>query len=87
MIAVCGIGNPNGLRNNATTAYQSASPPIVAASAPPLRDTFDLPVRLLIGLALGIFLAFGVDALDPVMRDRRALDRLGLPSLARIPRP
>src|SRR5258707_13652136 len=33
MIAVCGIGSPNGLRNSATTAYQSASPPIVAASA------------------------------------------------------
>src|SRR6266404_6372818 len=33
MIAVCGIGNPNGLRNRATTAYQSASPPMVAASA------------------------------------------------------
>src|SRR5215213_5292906 len=33
MIAVCGIGSPNGLRNSATTAYQSASPPMVAASA------------------------------------------------------
>jgi hypothetical protein len=33
MIAVCGIGNPKGLRNSATTAYQSASPPMVAASA------------------------------------------------------
>src|SRR6202011_5436048 len=33
MIAVCGIGNPNGLLNSATTAYQSASPPMVAASA------------------------------------------------------
>src|ERR1700727_2213029 len=33
MIAVCGIGNPSGLRNSATTAYQPASPPIVAASA------------------------------------------------------
>src|ERR1700733_13334245 len=33
MIAVCGIGNPSGLRNSATTAYQSARPPIVAASA------------------------------------------------------
>ena len=61
--------------------------PVVVASAPPLRDTFDLPVRLLIGLAIGVFLAFALDALDPVMRDRRALDRLGLPSLARIPRP
>ena len=40
-----------------------------------------------IALGLGIFLAFALDALDPVMRDRRALDRLGLPTLAHIPRP
>src|SRR4051794_26746512 len=33
MIAVCGIGNPRGWRNSATTAYQSARPPIAAASA------------------------------------------------------
>ena len=33
MIAVCGIGSPSGRRNSATTAYQSASPPMVAASA------------------------------------------------------
>src|SRR6202000_2460867 len=33
MSAVCGIGSPSGLRNNATTAYQSARPPMVAASA------------------------------------------------------
>ena len=33
MIAVCGIGRPSGRRNSATTAYQSAMPPIVAASA------------------------------------------------------
>ncbi|MBK8835724.1 MAG: hypothetical protein IPO29_13015 [Anaerolineae bacterium] len=61
--------------------------PVVLAAAPPLRDTFDLPVRLLIGLALGVFLAFALDAIDPVIRDRRALERLGLPSLAHIPRP
>src|ERR1700738_82957 len=33
MIAVCGIGSPSGLLNSATTAYQSARPPMVAASA------------------------------------------------------
>src|ERR1700732_2566332 len=33
MIAVCGIGSPSGLLNSATTAYQSANPPMVAASA------------------------------------------------------
>src|SRR6516165_11155512 len=33
MIAVCGIGRPTGRLNSATTAYQSARPPMVAASA------------------------------------------------------
>ena len=33
MMAVCGIGRPSGRRNSATTAYQSASPPTVAAAA------------------------------------------------------
>ena len=33
MIAVCGIGRPSGRLNSATTAYQSAMPPMVAASA------------------------------------------------------
>ena len=32
MMAVCGIGNPSGRLNSATTAYQSARPPIIAAS-------------------------------------------------------
>lgn len=75
------LSNPGG------APVRRLDAPIAIRAAPPLRDTFDLPVRLLIALALGIFLAFVVDALDPVMRDRRALDRLGLPSLARIPRP
>ena len=33
MTAVCGMGRPSGLRNNATTANQSASAPTMAASA------------------------------------------------------
>jgi hypothetical protein len=32
-MAVCGIGMPNGWRNSAVTANQSASPPTIAASA------------------------------------------------------
>ena len=74
------LSNPGG------SPVRRLDVPIVVASAPPLRETFDLPMRLLIGLAAGVFLAFVVDALDPVMRDRRALERLGLRSLARIPR-
>ena len=41
MIAVCGIGRPIGRRNSATTAYQSASPPIIAASAKAATSTRD----------------------------------------------
>ena len=33
MIAVCGIGNPSGCRNNAVTANQSATPPTNPAFA------------------------------------------------------
>ena len=33
MIAVCGMGNPSGWRNSATTANQSAIAPTIAASA------------------------------------------------------
>lgn len=33
MIAVCGIGRPNGRRNSAVTANQSASAPTMPASA------------------------------------------------------
>ena len=36
MIAVCGTGSPSGWRNSAVTANQSASAPIIAASAPAL---------------------------------------------------
>ena len=37
MIAVCGIGIPNGYRNKAVTANQSASPPTMDASAAACR--------------------------------------------------
>ncbi len=60
--------------------------PIVVASAPALRDTFDLPMRLLLGLGAGLLLAFIANALDPRVRDRREVERLGLRCLAGIPR-
>ncbi|MBX7213638.1 MAG: hypothetical protein K1X39_06430 [Thermoflexales bacterium] len=60
--------------------------PDVVASAPSLRASFDVPVKLLLGLAVGVALAFLAHALDPALRDRRDLDRLGLRALAHIPR-
>ena len=38
MIAVCGMGSPNGWRNSAVTANQSAKAPTMAASAPALTN-------------------------------------------------
>ena len=38
MMAVCGIGTPSGYLNSAVTANQSASAPIIAASANARRN-------------------------------------------------
>ncbi len=48
--------------------------PVVA----PLRSRFDLPVRALLGLVAGVLLVFGLHFFDPVVRDRRDLERGGL---------
>jgi capsular polysaccharide biosynthesis protein len=53
--------------------------------APPLRDRFDLPVRVLLGLLAGAGLALAWHALDPAVRERRELERIGLNVIAEIP--
>jgi len=53
--------------------------------APPLRDRFDIPVRVLLGLIAGIALALVWHALDPALRSRRELERMGLNVVAEIP--
>jgi capsular polysaccharide biosynthesis protein len=59
--------------------------PGVAPVAPSLRARLDLPLKLAVGLALGIGLALLAHYLDPFVRDRRDLDRLGLPVAGEIP--
>ena len=53
--------------------------------APPLRDRFDIPVRVLLGLLAGATLALAWHALDPALRGRRDLERMGLDVVAEIP--
>jgi capsular polysaccharide biosynthesis protein len=60
--------------------------PGVVPVAPSLRARLDFPLKVAVGLALGIGLALLAHYLDPFVRDRRDLDRLGLPVAGEIPR-
>jgi capsular polysaccharide biosynthesis protein len=60
--------------------------PIAAVPvAPPLRDRFDLPVRIALGLIAGAALALAWHFFDPAVRERRELERMGLNIVAEIP--
>lgn len=52
----------------------------------PLRDRFDLPVRLAAAALAGVGLAFGAYVLDPFVRERADLEHGGLAVLAEVPR-
>ncbi|HEY65997.1 MAG TPA: hypothetical protein G4O02_15650 [Caldilineae bacterium] len=54
--------------------------------APPLRERLDLPLRLFLGLIVGVALAFLLDYLDDSVRDRADLEDLGIAVLGEIPR-
>jgi capsular polysaccharide biosynthesis protein len=59
--------------------------PVVNAVPGSLRSQLDLPLRLALALAVGFGLALLAEYLDPTVRDRRELERLGLPILGAIP--
>lgn len=60
--------------------------PGIAPVPPPVSARFDPLIRLGLGVAAGVALAFLVDYLDPTLRDRMEVERMGLPVLAEIPR-
>ena len=60
--------------------------PSVGASSPGLRAMLDLPIRLALGLAVGVALAFAAHYFDPFVRDKREIESLGLHILAEIPK-
>lgn len=61
-------------------------PPVVGVVGPGLRDKLEWPLRIALGLAVGLGLAFLLDYLDASVRDRRTLEELGLPLLGEIPK-
>jgi len=60
-------------------------PPVVTQIPPNLRQRLDFPIRLLLGLVAGLFLAFLIDYLDDSVRDVQELEELGLVVLGAIP--
>jgi capsular polysaccharide biosynthesis protein len=65
---------------------QPLDTPGVVAVAPSLRARLDWPLKLAVGLVLGLGLALLAHYFDPFVRDRRDLERLGLPTVGEIPR-
>jgi len=59
--------------------------PVVSPVGRSLRERIDLPLRLLLALAVGIGIAFLLDYVDVSVRHRQDLLSLGLPVLGEIP--
>ncbi len=53
---------------------------------PGLRERLDLPLRIFLGLMVGLALAFLLDYLDDSVRDRADLEALGIVVIGEIPR-
>jgi capsular polysaccharide biosynthesis protein len=89
-----------GVVDELTTNYETYWPQLKDADSPParlmdtitpvpvapaLRDRFDLPVRIVLGLLVGMALALGWHFIDPAIRGRNELERMGLKVVAEIP--
>jgi capsular polysaccharide biosynthesis protein len=74
------LGTPGALIN----VIDEPAPP--TANPPSLTQRLNLPVRLLLALAVGLALAFLLDYLDDNVRGRSELEALGIPVLAEVPR-
>lgn len=61
-------------------------PPTISLVGRPAREQLDLPLRVLLGLAAGIALAFLWHYLDATVRERAELEQMGLAVLGEIPR-
>jgi len=60
-------------------------PPSLLPAGTSLRDTLDFPLRVLLGLAAGVGLAFLLDYLDDSVRGRDDLERMGIRVIGEVP--
>jgi capsular polysaccharide biosynthesis protein len=74
------LGTPGALIN----VIDEPAPP--TANPPSLTQRLNLPVRLLLALAVGLALAFLLDYLDDNVWGRSELEALDIPVLAEVPR-
>ena len=58
----------------------------VGAAPPSLRARVDIPIRIALGLAFGVALAFLVHYFDPRVRDRSEVEAIGLSIIGEIPK-
>lgn len=58
----------------------------IGAVPPPLTSRIDPLIRLALGIAAGVGLAFLIEYLDPALHDRREVEAIGLNVIAEIPR-
>lgn len=58
----------------------------VSPLPPPITNRFEPLLRLALGVAAGVVLAFLVEYLDPTLHEREDLRRLGLPVVGSVPR-
>jgi capsular polysaccharide biosynthesis protein len=65
------------------TALDSVS---IGAAPPSLRNRLDIPIRLALGLAFGVALAFIAHYFDPRVRDRAEVEAIGLSIIGEIPK-
>lgn len=79
-----GVALPN--LGGETAVIRQLDQPIVNQVPGGIRSQLDLPLRILLALVAGIGLALLVEYLDPTIRDREELQRIGLPLLGEIPR-
>jgi capsular polysaccharide biosynthesis protein len=71
---------------NGVGATVTALDGVVVAPAPAsLRNRLDIPIRLALGLAFGVALAFLAYYLDPRVRDRADVEAIGLNIIGEIP--
>ena len=73
-------------QNGAGATVTALDGVVVAPTAPSLRTRLDIPIRLALGLALGVVLAFLVWYFDPRIRDRTDAEAIGLNIIAEIPK-
>jgi len=59
---------------------------LIGAAPPSLRNRLDIPIRIALGLAFGVALAFIVHYFDPRLRERGELEALGFNIVGEIPK-